>query len=126
MNIPTSLDYFLDAFRSYADFDGRSTRAEFWWYTGYCIAFGVVFYLVDKFILGMPLIGRYGPLTITYMLINLVPSVSVSVRRLHDIGKSGWWYLVSWIPLGGLFLASFQLIDSEKGENQWGPNPKGL
>ena len=59
-------------------------------------------------------------------LILLIPSISVSVRRLHDIGKSGWWLLLGFIPIAGpIVLLVWFCTDSQPGENQWGANPKG-
>jgi uncharacterized membrane protein YhaH (DUF805 family) len=64
-------------------------------------------------------------LMFVYSLIVLVPSLSVLIRRLHDIGKSGWWYFISFIPLiGGIVLFVFTLLDSEPSPNQWGLDPK--
>ena len=62
-----------------------------------------------------------------FALALLVPSIALAVRRLHDIGKSGWWYLIALIPLIGLLvLLYFFVLDSQPGSNQYGPNPKGL
>lgn len=56
-----------------------------------------------------------------------LPALGVSVRRLHDVGKSGWWYLIAFVPLvGGIYLLYLSCKDSEYGENEYGPNPKGL
>ncbi|WP_243398301.1 DUF805 domain-containing protein [Deinococcus koreensis] len=64
-------------------------------------------------------------LAVLYALAVFVPSLAVTVRRLHDTGKSGWWYLIGLIPLvGGLVLLVFTVLDSEPGSNRWGPNPK--
>ena len=60
-----------------------------------------------------------------YALAVFIPMLAVSVRRLHDIGKSGWWYLVGFIPyIGALVLLVFFVKDSQPGENKWGANPK--
>jgi uncharacterized membrane protein YhaH (DUF805 family) len=60
------------------------------------------------------------------MLAVLVPSLAVMIRRLHDIGKSGWWFFISFIPLiGSIWLLVLLVTDSQPGENQYGPNPKG-
>lgn len=57
----------------------------------------------------------------------LAPGITVSIRRLHDIGKSGWWFLISLVPLvGGIVLLVFMCLDSQPGENIYGPNPKGF
>ena len=55
-----------------------------------------------------------------------IPSIAVGIRRLHDIGKSGWWYLLILLPLVNLVLIYFFILDSQPGENQYGPNPKGV
>ncbi|GAA4409577.1 DUF805 domain-containing protein [Quisquiliibacterium transsilvanicum] len=61
-----------------------------------------------------------------FVLAMLLPSLAVSVRRLHDIGRSGWWLLVSFIPLiGAIVLLVFALRDGDAGDNAYGPNPKG-
>jgi uncharacterized membrane protein YhaH (DUF805 family) len=56
----------------------------------------------------------------------IIPSLAVTVRRLHDAGHSGWWWLITFIPFGGIVLLIFALQDSQPGDNQWGPNPKGI
>ena len=58
-------------------------------------------------------------------LVSFIPALSITVRRLHDIGKSGWWYLIAFVPLiGGLVLFVFTLLDSDPDRNEYGPNPK--
>jgi len=94
----------------YADFNGRAGRSEFWWFALACVAVGFVFS-----ILHLDLIG---------MLVNLallIPSLAVGARRLHDIGKSGWWILIGLIPLiGGLILLYFAVLPSSDGSNDYG------
>lgn len=87
--------------------------------------------LVLSFIDGM--IGLYsieaglGVLSGIYTLAVLIPSLAVTVRRLHDIGRSGWWLLIAFIPLiGALILLIFTVLDSKPGSNQYGPDPKGM
>ncbi|QLG09546.1 DUF805 domain-containing protein [Deinococcus sp. D7000] len=116
----------------YADFSGRARRREYW-----------LFSLVNSliyFVLALPFLlfsasadGDPGALAlvsaglaIVYTLAVLVPSLGAVVRRLHDTGKSGWWYLLAFIPLGSLVVLVFTLLDSEAGANKWGPNPKGM
>ncbi|GAA5513385.1 inner membrane protein YhaH [Deinococcus carri] len=66
-------------------------------------------------------------LTALYGLALFLPSLAVTIRRLHDTGRSGWWVLISLIPLiGGLVLFIFLVLDSQPGPNKWGPNPKGM
>jgi uncharacterized membrane protein YhaH (DUF805 family) len=63
----------------------------------------------------------------TYGVIVFVPALAVTVRRLHDIGKSGWWYCIAFVPfIGGIILFAFTLLDSEPYANPWGLDPKAL
>ncbi len=59
-----------------------------------------------------------------FALALIIPSLAVTVRRLHDTNRSGWWYLITFVPLGGIVLLVFMCLDSEPGSNKWGPNPK--
>jgi uncharacterized membrane protein YhaH (DUF805 family) len=105
----------------YADFSGRARRSEYWYWT-LAIILGYVVALI--------LIAIAKPLAflaIIFYLAIIVPSIAVSIRRLHDTGKSGWFVLIGLIPLvGGIILLVFQVSDSTPGDNQYGPNPKGI
>lgn len=62
-----------------------------------------------------------------YAVAVFLPGLAVNIRRLHDIGKSGWWYLIYLIPIiGAIWLTVLMCLDSEPGENQWGENPKEI
>lgn len=118
------MNYYSICLSKFADFSGRARRREYW-------TFALVNCLIAMLLLILGLaFGEDSPasnimVTIFY-LIMLVPNLSVSVRRLHDIGKSGWYMFLSLIPLiGGLILLVWALMDSEPGENQYGENPKG-
>lgn len=117
------MNYYSICLSKFADFSGRARRREYW-------TFVLVNCLIAMLLLILGLaFGEDSPasnimVTIFY-LIMLVPSLSVSVRRLHDIGKSGWYMFLSLIPLiGGLILLVWSLMDSEPGDNQYGKNPK--
>lgn len=111
------------AFASYAVLRGRATRAEYWWW--------VLFFLVAWFagifmdaLLGTSIGGvgsGLGLFTLAVVLVLFLPGLGVSVRRLHDSGRSGWWYLIAWLPFGGLVLLVFQLMPSDAGPNRYGP-----
>jgi uncharacterized membrane protein YhaH (DUF805 family) len=93
----------------YAGFSGRARRSEYWWW--------VLFTLLWSWI---PI------LNLILCLIFFLPSLAVAIRRLHDTGRSGWWILISLIPLiGFIVLLIFYCTDSQIGTNQYGPNPKG-
>jgi len=120
------MDYYLEVLKKYAVFDGRARRAEYWYFTLFNIIFGLVAGLLDMF-LSLPNIGSYGLLYLIYILALFIPSLAVAIRRLHDVGKSGWMILVGLIPLAGLiWLLILFIRDSQPGDNQYGPNPKGI
>jgi uncharacterized membrane protein YhaH (DUF805 family) len=80
----------------------------------------IVLVLIDQ-VLGT------GFLSTIYMLAVLLPSLAVGARRLHDIGRTGWWQLISFIPLiGGIILIVWCATDGHAQSNQWGPNPKAV
>ena len=89
--------------------------------------FSVIAMILDN-VLGIAMEGiGYGPLYGIYLLAIILPSLAVAVRRLHDIGKSGWMILISLIPLiGGIWLLVLLVTDSNSGDNQYGPNPKEI
>lgn len=89
------------------------------------IIFAIVAVILDN-ILGIAIEGNgYGPLYGLYTLAVLIPGLAVAVRRLYDIGKSGWMILIALIPLvGGIWLLVLFVTDSNPGENQYGQNPK--
>jgi uncharacterized membrane protein YhaH (DUF805 family) len=75
--------------------------------------------------LGITFMDTYGPIYLIYALAAFVPSLSVTVRRLHDIGRSGWYYGLIAIPLiGAILILVWMFTDSKPGANKWGPNPK--
>nr|MBQ8244503.1 DUF805 domain-containing protein [Oscillospiraceae bacterium] len=99
-------------FQNYANFSGRSRRSEYW----YACLFTFLLSLVVSMVIP--------DLAFIVSLATLVPSIAICVRRLHDIGKAGVWYLICFIPLvGGIILLVWTCKDSGP-DNQWGPNPK--
>jgi uncharacterized membrane protein YhaH (DUF805 family) len=116
------MNYFLDVLKNkYAKFDGRATRSEYWYFILFSTITYIVIMVIDGFIASVT--GGLPVLTILAMLGMIVPSIAVGVRRLHDIGKSGWWYLIALVPFISLILIAFFVIDS-KEDNIYGPNPK--
>ncbi len=104
------------AFRNYANFDGRSTRRDFWMY--------VLFYILVIFALNI--LNKIFNTLFLEMLIGLfqvvfiIPSLSIAVRRLHDVNKNGWFLLLSFIPLLNLYLFYLMLQSSHEVPNLWG------
>lgn len=102
----------------YATFSGRSRRAEFWWFTLFTLVLSVVLGVLDR------AIGSNVPGSLVSLAL-LLPSIAVTVRRLHDTGRSGLWYLIVLIPLvGGIILIVWCAKDSEPEPNRFGPSPK--
>ena len=117
------MDWYLEVFRKYAQFSGRSRRKEYWMFTLFNILASVSLGIVDG-ILGLGDMG-FGLLSGIYSLAVIVPSLAVSIRRLHDTGRSGWWLLIALVPiLGAIALLVFMVQDGEPGPNRYGPNPK--
>ena len=117
-------------FSKYFTLRGRASRSEFWWYSLFQVLVLVVAFVVD-FSLFDPEVAISNPfaivpLTITWSLFTLVPNFSVAIRRLHDIGKSGFWYFINWVPLIGPFIyLAFLCLPSNRGENIYGQPPFG-
>ncbi len=112
------MNYYIRALKKYAVFNGRATRSEYWYFfllnLVIAIAVGIVAYLIG-----------FEELSFLYGLAVLVPTWAVTVRRLHDIGRSGWMILISLIPLvGSIWLLVLMCLDSSPAENKYGPNPK--
>lgn len=115
------MNYYLSVLKKYAVFSGRARRAEYW----YFVLFNNIIIIVLGIIDGV--IGSGGILGGIYYLAVLIPVIAVSVRRLHDTNHSGWWLLISLFPLiGAIVLLVFLVRDSQPGQNQYGPNPKGM
>lgn len=119
------MNWYLKVLNQYADFSGRARRQEYWMFVllnmlimlGFGAVLGLLSYALDA-----PFVML---LIYLYVFAVFVPSLAVGVRRLHDTGKSGWWYLLAFIPFASLVLLVFFCMDSDPGENEWGPNPKG-
>ena len=113
--------------KKYADFTGRARRAEYWWFVliNLGVIFGIVVLAIILFGSNDSLAGLGGILYVVYVLGIIVPSLAVTVRCLHDTGKSGWMLLIGLIPLvGSIILLVFYFTDGDPGANQYGPSPK--
>jgi uncharacterized membrane protein YhaH (DUF805 family) len=110
---------------NYANFNGRARRAEFWWYTLANVIMAIIAMTLDS-VLGTniePL--PYGYVYIIYGLAVFLPGLAVGVRRLHDVGKSGWFYFIILVPIiGAIWLLVLFATEGQHGENQYGSDPK--
>jgi uncharacterized membrane protein YhaH (DUF805 family) len=144
------MNYMFAPFRKYADFSGRARRMEFWMY----MLFQSIITLVLMALLFGSLpwaemlaaseaqqagLAYAGPqpvpgamfwlmiaIYMIWALATLLPTLAVSVRRLHDQDKSGWLYLLNFVPIGNIVLLVFYFMEGTRGPNQYGPDPKGL
>ncbi|WP_226643121.1 DUF805 domain-containing protein [Mesobacillus subterraneus] len=115
------MQWYLEAIKNYANFKGRARRKEYWLFNLFNILLMGTLYIIGSAMESLLLLV----VTLIYYFFMLIPSISVTVRRLHDIGYSGWMYLVNFIPLvGGIILLVFTCLDSEANENKYGANPK--
>ncbi|PWE16517.1 DUF805 domain-containing protein [Marinicauda salina] len=108
-------------YSNYVGFEGRAERSEFWWFFLFYILAYWLLLLIEAGVLGGP-----GALPGLFALATLLPALGVSVRRLHDTGKSGWWILLGFIPIvGAIILIIFYVQPSNPGSNQFGESPVG-
>jgi uncharacterized membrane protein YhaH (DUF805 family) len=120
------MNWYLQALKKYADFSGRARRREYWFFVLFNIIISIVLTVCDVVLGTYNAAASIGILTGIYTLAVLIPGIAVSVRRLHDTGRSGWWLLIVLVPLiGWIVLLIFMLIDSQPGQNAYGPSPKG-
>ncbi len=126
------MHWFLDPItKHYADFSGRASRKQYWMFV-----LGHALFIFGSVFLGTAIVSDAndfgfmvwaGLFMLTWLGLFLIPSLSIQVRRLHDIGLSGWWYFLSFIPyVGGLILLIMSCIPSEQKTNKYGPNPYGV
>jgi uncharacterized membrane protein YhaH (DUF805 family) len=119
------MNWYLEALKKYADFSGRARRKEFWMFTLFNFIFSVVTSIIDYLTGTDNIFGNYGLFSLIYALAILIPSLALSVRRLHDVGKSGYMILLAFLPIiGWIWLFVLYVTDSQLGTNKWGPNPK--
>lgn len=104
----------------YFDFNTRSSRSEYWYWVLFVILLSIIAAVIDGIIFGAPILRTLVTLGL------LVPGIAVGVRRLHDIDRSGWWYLIALIPLiGALVLIYWFVQPGTQGSNEYGDNPLG-
>jgi uncharacterized membrane protein YhaH (DUF805 family) len=124
------MKWYLEALRKYAVLSGRSRRKEFWYFVLFDIIFLTLFKIAD-FVTDVIVFGLNSDesgvqfASAIYTLLTLIPAIAVTVRRLHDSGKSGMWLFTLLIPpIGLLIILILTLQDSTNSENKYGPNPK--
>jgi len=121
------MKWYLQVLRNYAVFNGRARRKEYWMFVLFNIIFLIAAIILDNVfgtnIKGLP----YGLFYCLYALAIFIPGLAVAVRRLHDVGKSGWMILIALIPIiGAIWLLVLYCIEGDAGENKYGTNPKEI
>lgn len=112
------MHWYLDVLKQYAVFGGRARRTEYWMFALVNLVVSIVLLFVGRAI-------GFDYLQSVYALAVLLPTLGVSVRRLHDTGRSGWWLLIGLVPvIGAIVLLVFFCIEGQPSENQYGANPK--
>ncbi len=124
------MEWYLKCLRQYADFSGRARRKEYWMF----YLFNVIFICVLLFMsgwMGHRYIGDFETtlglgylLYLIYSFAVFIPSLAVLVRRLHDVGKSGWWFFIAFIPIVGVIWLFVLLVTDSDEDNQYGKCPK--
>ena len=113
------MNWYLAVIKQYAVFSGRSRRQEYWMFTLINIIISIELSFIDG------AVGTAGVLQGIYGLALLLPSIGVTIRRLHDTGHSAWWIFIGVVPIiGAIIMIIFLVKDSDPGENRYGPNPK--
>lgn len=129
------MKWYIKVLKDYSNFRTRARRSEYWFFVLFNLIFAIAAMLVDNLLgttykfpsefgeAGLP----YGWVYTLYALVLFIPGLAVAVRRLHDVGKSGWFLLIGLIPLiGFIWLLVLFLTEGKPGENKWGPNPKEI
>lgn len=119
------MKWYLEPLKKYAMFEGRSRRKEFWQFALFVFLVQVVLAIFDRMTGTYSEGAEFGLLGGVFSLFVLIPSIAVTVRRLHDIGRTGWWILIYFLPLiGAIVMLVFMVLDSQPETNQYGPSPK--
>ena len=113
-------------FVKYADFSGRASRSEYWYFSLFILLLSICSEIIDPIIAGVPFLeydDYWGPATLIVTTLTILPALGVSVRRLHDIDKSGWWILIAFTFIGFILLIHWAIRESNIGKNQFGSDP---
>jgi uncharacterized membrane protein YhaH (DUF805 family) len=130
------MNWYIKVIKQYADFSGRASRTEYWMFVLFNILFCLAAMVLDYILaisvfdlryiyFGDAHVSLINLINFLYTLFVFIPGIAVGVRRLHDVGKSGWMILISLVPcVGGIWLLVLMLSDSMPIENQYGPVPQ--
>ena len=128
---PAQMMGFMDAVKNaimnnYANFSGRASRSEFWWFSLFNFLISIPAVMIDL-IIGIEVVPGYGPFASILIIALLLPNMGLVVRRLHDTGRSGWWYFIALVPcVGIIILLVFTIMDGEPHPNAYGEVPTNI
>ncbi len=107
----------------YVDFTGRAMRSEFWWFVLFIFIVSAILSLIDGALFS-GVMGEIGPLSAIFSLITLIPAIAVTARRLHDVGRTGWWQLLFFLPVIGFLVILYWTVQKgTDGSNDYGADP---
>lgn len=123
----TDMEMMIAPLKKYADFQGRARRAEYWMFVVFQILVYIAVAIVSMIVSGGDTNSAAASALMGLVTLGLLlPSIAVTVRRLHDTNRSGWWILISLLPLiGGIWLFVLTVLDGTPTSNRFGPDPKG-
>jgi uncharacterized membrane protein YhaH (DUF805 family) len=116
------MNEFMAVIKNYAGFSGRAGRREYWMFFLVYVLIYIGLAVVTAIMPGV-LAKVFGVLTLVFMLGMLIPALAVGVRRLHDTDHSGWWMLLTIVPLAGLYILYLLIIEGTNGPNRFGDSP---
>ena len=119
MNFKEAISY---CFRNYVGFSGRAARSEYWYWVLFVVLLTIVAWLIDMTVFGFNTTG-VNPISVIVALATLLPGLAVSVRRLHDIDRTGWWVLLTFTVIGIIVLFAWGFMRGTVGANRFGPDP---
>lgn len=113
------MQWYISVLKQYAVFEGRASRTEYWMFSLFNFLIAIALGVVES------IIATGGTIYGLYALLIFIPSIAVTIRRLHDTGRSGWWLLIAFLPLvGSIVLLVFLVLESEAESNNYGANPR--
>ena len=120
------MNWYLEVLKKYAIFEGRARRKEYWFFILFNILISMALGLVDWLSGNIDPVTGLGMLSGIYALAVIIPGMAVSVRRLHDTNRSGWWLLITFVPvIGAIVFFYFMVLDGNPERNEYGPPPQG-
>jgi uncharacterized membrane protein YhaH (DUF805 family) len=109
-------------FRNYVTFAGRASRSEYWYWVLFVMIGGVVTGILDHALFDE---DQVSPLNAIFGLVTFLPGLAVGIRRLHDIDRTGWWWLIAFTIIGLIVLIVWACQKGTTGPNRYGPDPLG-